>query len=101
MNKVFSETGLTCSIGIANSRVVSKIASDYKKPGGITIVEDAKEFLKDMDIGKIPGIGKVTKSMYIGKTNWINIFEIHLRKRAWVAEISVETSTQAISKAIT
>ncbi|MFP4656409.1 MAG: DNA polymerase IV [Candidatus Woesearchaeota archaeon] len=58
------ETGLTCSIGIAASTIVAKIASDHKKPGGITIVEDTKEFLREMPISKIPGIGKVSEEAY-------------------------------------
>jgi DNA polymerase IV (DinB-like DNA polymerase) len=52
--------GLTCSIGIAPSRVVAKIASDYQKPDGITIVEPSEvdTFLSPMPVGRIPGIGK-------------------------------------------
>lgn len=58
------ETELTCSIGIARSTIVAKIASDFRKPAGITIVEDTRDFLKDMDISKIPGIGKTSEEMY-------------------------------------
>ena len=50
---VFEETGLTCSIGISNSRRVSKIASDFKKPNGTTVVNNPKEFLKDLKIQKV------------------------------------------------
>ena len=60
INEVFNATQLTCSIGISESRSVSKIASDFKKPFGITVVNDAKSFLKDLSISKIPGIGKKT-----------------------------------------
>lgn len=60
-------SGMSCSVGVSNSRTVSKIASDYRKPGGITVVRDAKEFLKELDIGKIPGIGKVTKQRFVAK----------------------------------
>jgi DNA polymerase IV (DinB-like DNA polymerase) len=53
---------LTCSIGIATGRVLAKIASDYKKPDGLTTIlpEDAKEFLAPLSVEKIPGIGKKT-----------------------------------------
>lgn len=64
-NSVETETGLSCSIGVSESKIVSKIASDYRKPGGITVVKDMKEFLKELPIGKIPGIGKVSKENYI------------------------------------
>ena len=62
-----TETGLTCSIGIGDSTIVAKIASDYKKPGGITVVEDTKVFLEDLPISKIPGIGKISEDAYKGK----------------------------------
>ncbi len=52
--------GLSCSIGVAPSKVVAKIASDFKKPDGLTMVESAKvtAFLSQMPVRKIPGIGK-------------------------------------------
>lgn len=56
--EVLKQTKLTCSIGISNSRYVSKIASDINKPVGTTIVTDNYKFLKDLDVNKIPGIGK-------------------------------------------
>jgi DNA polymerase IV (DinB-like DNA polymerase) len=54
---------LTCSIGIGPSRVVAKIASDFKKPDGLTVVlpEKVKEFLFPLPVHKIPGIGKKTE----------------------------------------
>ena len=64
-NTIYSETELTCSMGISESRIVSKIASDFRKPGGITIVRDMKEFLAELPIGKIPGIGKKSEEMYL------------------------------------
>jgi DNA polymerase IV (archaeal DinB-like DNA polymerase) len=52
--------GLSCSVGVAPSKVVAKIASDYNKPDGLTIVESGKvaAFLSQMPVRKIPGIGK-------------------------------------------
>ncbi|MFW6230572.1 MAG: DNA polymerase IV [Nanoarchaeota archaeon] len=61
---IIAETGLSCAVGVAESRIVAKIASDYRKPGGITIVDDQQSFLKEMPIGKIPGIGKKSEEMY-------------------------------------
>lgn len=59
---ILTRLGLSCSIGLASSRLVAKIASDYKKPGGITIVRPAqiKEFLAPLPVRKIPGIGRKT-----------------------------------------
>jgi len=50
---------LTCSIGIAPNKLVAKIASDFKKPDGLTIVppEQVQEFLDPMPVRVIPGIG--------------------------------------------
>jgi DNA polymerase IV (DinB-like DNA polymerase) len=63
-NEIFNITGLTCSVGVARSKYVAKIASDFQKPAGITIVNDMKAFLAPLPIGKIPGIGKVSKKKF-------------------------------------
>lgn len=57
-------TGLNCSIGIGSSRLMAKICSDQAKPNGILYVLPGQEqpFLAPLDIGKIPGVGKVTKA---------------------------------------
>jgi DNA polymerase-4 len=57
------ETALNCSIGIAASRMVAKVASDQAKPNGILWVLPGEEaqFLAPLDVRKIPGVGKVTE----------------------------------------
>jgi DNA polymerase-4 len=52
-------TQLTCSLGISSAKVVAKIASDRRKPGGVTVVPAGKEaaFLAPLDIRKLPGVG--------------------------------------------
>jgi DNA polymerase-4 len=52
-------TNLTCSLGISSCKVVAKIASDRRKPGGITVVPRGREaeFLAPLDIRKLPGVG--------------------------------------------
>lgn len=51
--------GLSCSVGVAPTKIVSKIASDYQKPDGLTIVEPGQVpgFLAPLPVRKIPGIG--------------------------------------------
>jgi len=51
--------GLTCSIGIAGCKLVAKIASDFKKPAGLTVVgpEEVQKFLAPLPVRKIPGVG--------------------------------------------
>jgi len=54
-----SEIGITASIGIAATKVVAKVASDYQKPDGLTYVPKGaeKEFLAPLPILDLPGIG--------------------------------------------
>lgn len=58
-----TRTRLNCSIGIATSRLVAKVASDQAKPNGILHVLPGREsaFLAPLDVRKIPGVGKVTE----------------------------------------
>jgi DNA polymerase-4 len=58
-----ADTGLNCSIGIATSRLVAKIASDQAKPNGILSVMPGVEanFLAPLEVRRIPGVGKVTE----------------------------------------
>jgi len=60
--RVREATGLSCSVGIAPVKFLAKIASDFRKPGGVTILEqeDVAAFLKDLPVGKIPGVGGKT-----------------------------------------
>ncbi len=57
---------LTCSIGISPNKLISKIASDFQKPDGLTLVlpEKVEEFLEPLRIGDIPGVGKKTEDQF-------------------------------------
>ena len=52
-------TSLTCSLGLGTSKVVCKIASDRRKPGGITVVPPGREaaFLAPLAVRLLPGVG--------------------------------------------
>jgi DNA polymerase IV (DinB-like DNA polymerase) len=54
------EEHTTCSIGIAPNKLVAKIASDEKKPDGLTVVkpEEVRTFLADLPASRIPGVGR-------------------------------------------
>jgi DNA polymerase-4 len=56
---VRAATSLTCALGVSTSKVVAKIASDYRKPGGLTVVPAGveAEFLAPFAVRRLPGIG--------------------------------------------
>jgi DNA polymerase IV len=56
---VRATTSLTCSLGVSTSKVVCKIASDRRKPGGVTVVPPGSEprFLAPLSIRLLPGVG--------------------------------------------
>jgi len=58
-----AKTGLTCSVGIAESKSVAKIATDLNKPDRVTLVPrgGTKEFLAPLPIGRIAGVGRKTE----------------------------------------
>lgn len=62
-NKIRAKEKLTASIGIGPNRLIAKIASDFKKPDGLTVVKhkDVEKFLEPLSIRKIPGIGPKTE----------------------------------------
>jgi DNA polymerase-4 len=59
---IFVERGLTASIGIAANKLLAKLASDFDKPDGLTMIteRDKAAFLRPMAVRVIPGVGKVT-----------------------------------------
>lgn len=61
--EVYEKEKLTSSVGIGPNKLIAKIASDFKKPDGLTVVraEDAEKFLEPMGVRKIPGIGPKTE----------------------------------------
>jgi DNA polymerase IV (DinB-like DNA polymerase) len=61
--EIQEKEGLTCSIGVAPNKTIAKIASDFVKPDGLTIVEQehAREFLAPLPVKKIPGVGPKTE----------------------------------------
>jgi DNA polymerase-4 len=52
-------TSLSCALGVASCKVVAKIASDRRKPGGLTVVPPGREadFLAPFDVRRLPGVG--------------------------------------------
>lgn len=61
--KILQETELTASGGISYNKFLAKIASDWQKPNGQTVItpSQAPSFLEELPIGKFYGIGKKTE----------------------------------------
>ena len=60
--RIKSQTGLTASIGVGSSKFIAKLASDYRKPDGLTVVPYGLEqdFVDAVGLNKLWGIGKAT-----------------------------------------
>jgi len=66
--EIWESTALPCSVGLAATRLVAKVASDQAKPRGLLWVTPGSEaaFLAPLPVRKIPGIGKVTEAALHG-----------------------------------
>ena len=60
--EIWQESGLTCSAGVSYNKFIAKIASDFRKPAGMTVIVpiDAAGFLRGLPIEKFYGVGKKT-----------------------------------------
>jgi len=65
---VRAATSLTCALGVSTSKVVAKIASDYRKPGGLTVVPAGTEarFLEPFPVRRLPGVGPKAEERLVG-----------------------------------
>lgn len=66
--QIQERTALTASAGVAPNKFLAKIASDWRKPNGIFVVRphQIENFLKDLPVKKLPGVGKATQSTLNG-----------------------------------
>jgi DNA polymerase-4 len=62
--QIREELNLTASAGVAPNKFLAKIASDWKKPNGLFVIQphEVQNFLLTLPVGRIPGVGKVTES---------------------------------------
>jgi DNA polymerase-4 len=75
--QIRSELSLTASAGVAPNKFLAKIASDWKKPNGLFVIqpEGVDSFLLPLPVSRLPGVGKVTEEKL--KTLLENTFHRH------------------------
>ena len=85
-NTIRTKIKLSCSIGVSSNKLISKIASDYQKPDGLTVVnpDRVEQFLEPLKIRVIPGIGGKTETRFnemnletIGDLKKIDVFTLN------------------------
>lgn len=82
---IFQATGLTCSIGVAPNKLIAKMASEFNKPNGISIVqpEDVQTLIWPLPCRKINGIGPKAEAR-LAERGIHTIAELAARDRIWL-----------------
>ena len=80
--QIRAELNLVASAGVAPNKFLAKIASDWKKPDGLFVIQphEAQSFLQPLAVGRIPGVGQVTESRMkaVGISTISDLFNLDL-----------------------
>ena len=81
------QTGLTCSIGVAPNKLIAKMASEFNKPNGISIVHqgDVQTRIWPLPVRKINGIGPKAE-IKLHKLHLLTIGDIAAQERDWLVD---------------
>jgi DNA polymerase-4 len=84
---ILEQTQLTASAGVGPNMFVAKIASDFKKPDGLTVVPPEKvlDFIRPLPVRRIPGIGPKSDA-HMSKLGIRTVAELAAQSREWLAE---------------
>ena len=85
--EIVNREGLTASVGLGPNKLVAKIASDFQKPDGLTVVlpEEVQTFLDPLRIRVIPGIGPKTER-FLHEHHIRTVADLRTVERAQLAE---------------
>jgi DNA polymerase-4 len=85
--EIFEQTRLTASAGVGPNMFVAKIASDYKKPDGLTVVPPEKvlDFIRPLPVRRIPGIGPKSDA-HMAKLGVRTVADLATQTREWLEE---------------
>ncbi|MCW5653835.1 DNA polymerase IV [Hydrogenophaga sp.] len=84
---IFQATGLTCSIGVAPNKLIAKMASEFNKPNGVSIVqtEDLQSLIWPLPCRKINGVGPKADEK-LQRHGIHTIGDLAAREQAWLVE---------------
>lgn len=84
---IFDDTGLTCSVGVAPNKLLAKMASEFNKPNGISIVHEAdlEQLIWPLPCRKVNGIGPKAEAK-LAAQGIHTIGDLAQRDRVWLME---------------
>ncbi|MGY1772819.1 DNA polymerase IV [Blastococcus sp. SYSU D00813] len=90
--RVFDEQGITCSVGVAPTKFVAKLASTRAKPDGLLVVRPAEvmDFLHPLPVGALWGVGAKTEEV---------LLRLGLRTVGDLAHVPARTLQRAVGQA--